>query len=290
MKPMTSATDHAVEMAMEFADIAPSPRNLKPWEFRRVSGSSFDIYRDRRRHRPVADPTDRELVISCGVAAGYARVAIEAMQSEAKVTLLPYGDNEDLLARVSIEGALHTELPANAQAVAAALRHVSWEQFSSVKPSAGATHELQQAGSTAGCRLLKLAEDAAAEVEQMIRWADRAQLQDPEFVAELTRMPKGRPSLVPLERRPWPYRRQETKTGGGTLFVLATPTDSCRDWLEAGLALTEVMLVATRMELALSLANQPLQIPQTRSQIAALLQTEAMPQLLMRIGREAPGE
>ena len=48
---------------------APSSHNTQPWLFR-IAGDHLGVMADRSRALPVADPQDRELVISCGAAIG----------------------------------------------------------------------------------------------------------------------------------------------------------------------------------------------------------------------------
>ena len=63
---------------------------------------------DRTRGLPVVDPEDRALVISCGAALFYLRVAMRHFGYEADVEALPDPDDPDLLARVLL-GADHKE-------------------------------------------------------------------------------------------------------------------------------------------------------------------------------------
>ena len=56
---------------------APSIHNTQPWRFT-ASGDRLDLHRDRDRALPVLDPTGRQQVISCGVAAEFAAVALLA--------------------------------------------------------------------------------------------------------------------------------------------------------------------------------------------------------------------
>ena len=55
-----------------FACGAPSVHNTQPWAWR-LRPDGFDLYADHHRRLPVADPSGRELVISCGAALHHCR-------------------------------------------------------------------------------------------------------------------------------------------------------------------------------------------------------------------------
>ena len=84
---------------MNYAVLAPSGHNTQPWLFR-VGNGEVDLYADRTRGLPVVDPEDRALVISCGAALFYLRVAIGHFGYAGEVQTFPDPDDQDLLARV----------------------------------------------------------------------------------------------------------------------------------------------------------------------------------------------
>jgi hypothetical protein len=72
------------------------------------------------------------------------------------------------------------------------------------------------------------------------------------------------------------------------LAVLATETDSPREWLAAGQALARLLLVATADGLSASFLNQPVQVPETRQRLRRVLDTGDAPQAVLRIGYADP--
>ena len=91
---------------------APSIHNTQPWRFT-ASGDRLDLHRDRDRALPVLDPTGRQQVISCGVAAEFASVALLAAGVEAEVDLLPSPEDPDHLVTLRA-GAPREVLPGDA--------------------------------------------------------------------------------------------------------------------------------------------------------------------------------
>ena len=63
----TAVLTDALQRAVAQAVLAPSSHNSQPWLFR-VRGTTLDLYADRSRALPIADPEGRELVMSCGAA------------------------------------------------------------------------------------------------------------------------------------------------------------------------------------------------------------------------------
>ena len=93
---------------LNYAVLAPSGHNTQPWLFS-VSDGEVELRADRTRGLPVVDPEDRALVISCGAALFYLRVAMRHFGYEDEVEVLPDPEDPDLLARVRL-GPEHTEI------------------------------------------------------------------------------------------------------------------------------------------------------------------------------------
>jgi hypothetical protein len=74
------------------------------------------------------------------------------------------------------------------------------------------------------------------------------------------------------------------------LAVLGTDADEPRAWLHAGQALESVLLEAHAEGLCASFMNQPIEVPDYRAQLGALLGREGFPQLLLRLGHGSPVE
>jgi len=88
---------------VEQAVLAPSSHNTQPRRVR-IDGRQLELYLDRSRALAVNDPRDRELTISCGAALLNARVAAEHAGTRLDISLLPDGEDADLLARTALAG------------------------------------------------------------------------------------------------------------------------------------------------------------------------------------------
>jgi hypothetical protein len=88
-------TDSAVLDLVRHADTlaratgqTPSLHNAQPWRLR-VLPAEVELYADRSRHLPVADPAGRQLHLGLGAALFALRLALADLHSDCSVRLLP---------------------------------------------------------------------------------------------------------------------------------------------------------------------------------------------------------
>jgi hypothetical protein len=84
---------------LRYALLAPSYRNAQPWRFA-VQGNEVLVCRDPTRRIPVADPTDRDLLLGIGAALTNLRVAAARFGLASEVHAAEGSD--DLVARVHL--------------------------------------------------------------------------------------------------------------------------------------------------------------------------------------------
>src|SRR5215203_7299801 len=99
--PRSGEGEEKLRFLLNYAVLAPSGHNTQPWLFR-VRNGEVDLYADRTRGLPVVDPEDRALMISCGVALFYLRVAIGHFGYAGELQTFPDPDDQDLLASVRL--------------------------------------------------------------------------------------------------------------------------------------------------------------------------------------------
>ncbi|WP_243663734.1 nitroreductase family protein [Rhodothermus marinus] len=73
--PRYATPEAQLRFLLNYAVLAPSVHNTQPWRFR-VVGSEVELYADRTRALAVADPEDRQLIMSCGAALFHLQVAM----------------------------------------------------------------------------------------------------------------------------------------------------------------------------------------------------------------------
>jgi hypothetical protein len=79
-------------------------------------------------------------------------------------------------------------------------------------------------------------------------------------------------------------RDREIAAHSPVIAVLSTQNDSRLDWLNAGMALSDLLLRAQVEDVSASFLNQVVELPQTRGRLEALLCRKGHAQLLLRLG------
>jgi hypothetical protein len=90
----------AIDGLLATAARAPSILNTQPWLFT-VGTDTIELSADPSR-KLRADLTGREMVISCGAALFGLRLGIRALGYQPVVSLVPYAERPDVLARISL--------------------------------------------------------------------------------------------------------------------------------------------------------------------------------------------
>ncbi len=304
--PPVDVGRHVVEFALR----APSVHNTQPWSWR-VRGLELDLYADRDRQLPLADPTGRNLTVSCGAALHYAVAGAAAAGWSAQVDLLP-DDDPDHLAVIRLAPAPPTR---HALAHAELLR-------------ARATDRRRFIGWPVPIELLdRLATAAAvppamAQVRPVARAVDRVRLElllsravsaehaDRRLADEQHRWLRATgsvgiplPNLHPADADDlppaWPSRFDRSASEPGAhlvgdvvdvtphdgLAVVLTATDAPAAWLHAGDVLCRFWAAALDHGLSVVPLSQVVEGPETRAALQReVLGEDRCPQLLLRVG------
>jgi len=294
---------------LRYAVRAPSSHNSQPWLYR-ADGDALLLYADRTRTLPVVDPDDRELVISCGAALFYLRVAIRHFGYDDRVELLPDPDEPDLLARIELGEAHAPRYDENLLFWATAKWRTNRHAFAPRPVPQDLLAVLEDAAAAEGALLTILdAESERHTLAELISEADRRQFADRRFRRELakwvhpsrSRAHDGMPAyalelpavlspVAPLALRTFDVGKavaaheHKLVDHAPALLVLGTAADTTRDWLAAGQALAHVLLRAAQDEVSASFLNQPVEIPELRPRIADLAGGRGVPQLVLRMG------
>ncbi|MGY1762774.1 Acg family FMN-binding oxidoreductase [Geodermatophilus sp. SYSU D00779] len=295
---------------------APSIHNTQPWRFT-ASGDRLELHRDQERALPVLDRTGRQQVISCGVAAEFAAVALRAAGVEAEIELLPTAEDPDHLATVRA-GAPREVAPADAAlAEAIGRRHTERAPFLPRAVPEGVLERMQADAGLLGVWVKTVTgSDEELATAFLVSRAEELERSDPEYLAELERWLRTDPAAVdgipvgavPEEdpaTRPSNWLVRDFVAGSRaphdflpagdpaapppeverpTVVLLGTDGDDRTAWLLAGRALGRLLLVATVEGLATSPLTQALDWPATRTRMRARLSLVGYPQMLLRMG------
>ncbi|MBC6445812.1 Acg family FMN-binding oxidoreductase [Actinokineospora xionganensis] len=296
-------TEGPLRTALSAAIRAPSPHNTQPWRFE-VHGDRVEVFLDRDRVLPVADPDGREARLACGAAVFNIRLALNGIGRAAVTHLLPDPHRPDLLASVRVAGNRVVIPSERMLAEMIPRRHTNRRPFLERAVPDAVKATLMRAAEREGAwlRLVERPPEVDA-VAALIRRADTVQSEDPAYRAELrdwvhgdvnrldgvpTRAlgPRARtPGLITLRRftddedpsRERPFEQQPL------LAVLTTPGDAPIDQVQAGKAMQRVLLTAADLGLCSSFLSQPIEVPAVRAALRALLRAGS-PHVVLRLG------
>lgn len=307
--PRNGTLDERLRFALRYAILAPSAHNAQPWLFR-VKGGAVEVFADRTRALPVADPDDRELTLSCGCAVQLLRLALRRFGQRTETVVFPEPDDTDLLARVRpVADVVPTEedLALFRGIVTRRTNRRAFEPREVPEPLLAA---LSSAAAAEGAWLHVVRDPARrAEVAALIAEGDRAQAADRAFRREMAawahphraRSRDGLPGYVygagdlahfvgPSVLRTFETRAgqaaegTELAAGSPVLAILGTPEDSPEAWLAAGQGLARLLLRAHAEGVSASYLNQPIELPLLRTRLRAALGLSGTPQQVLRLG------
>jgi hypothetical protein len=292
---------------VELARLAPSVHNTQPWTWT-IDGTTLELYADRSRALPMADPDGRNLVISCGAAVHHAVVAAQGLGLEPTVEYVPERAGSDLLARIRLTDSQPTPESVGRLATLGA-RRTDRRRFTSWPVPDENLQHLADEGGKWGARVLAVTDPGLRlALEELLEDARRRQLADPRIADETeTWIDHGTSDGIPSEALPHLERaRGERPTRYGSslvsdtseaiihgtdgLLVISTSDDGPASRLRAGAALSALWLRATANGLSIVPLSQVVEVERTRESLERLLPgSERVPQILARVGWQEIG-
>jgi nitroreductase len=259
--------DHTEEIVWA-ATRAPSYRNTQPWSFR-VAARQVEVYADRTRSCPVADPEGRQLFLGLGAAVFGVRLALSQLRLRPVVGLSRDHAHPDLAAVVVAAGRAHAPDEEDRLYRELGRRRTAWT------PSAGDVLPVELEVQLAEC---VRHEGASA------RWL-RADLSR-KVIDLSSRVAVDRQADAPLllETADWPTAMPSPEPPPA-LLAICTSNDHRADWLRAGQALHHALLAASAAGLAGSFLGQVLEVPALRSRLRADLHLPGCAQSLLGFSR-----
>jgi hypothetical protein len=280
-----------------------------------MNGDELLVCADRTRSLPNIDPFDRELIISCGAALLNLRVSFAYFGMPVEITTFPQSSDPDVVARIEFpaSGPVLKDLADLFEAITK--RATNRGPFIDEDVPAAIVARLKSAAASEGvdARFVQ-ASVQRQRIAALIAEADRCQFDDPRFRRELaswihpSRSKDGMPAasqglrtltdaatpIVAMAIRTFDLgngvaaAHQELARGSPLLVVLSTPMDNNEGWLSTGFGLQRLLLVAADAGYAMSYLNQPIEVPDLRTELAQELLIDGYPQLLLRAGRGQP--
>ncbi|MEA5572198.1 Acg family FMN-binding oxidoreductase [Calothrix sp. UHCC 0171] len=310
--PQTATTAAKLKFLLNYAILAPSSHNTQPWRFQ-ITANAIYLYADRTRLLPIADPQGRELIISCGAALFNLRMAIRHFGYMEKITTFPEPEKPDLLACIELGEHLQPSTDDDLLFRAIPRRHTNRHDYQDWDIPETFFKWLQKDASQEGGYLHVVKNGTVRRtITDLVAEADHLQMADANYRSELATWMRPSNSkshdgipvyahgideyfdfttpLFALVLRninmgdSVAEHSRKLLENSPAIIVLATETDTPSDWLAIGQALERVLLRGQVVGLSTSFLNQPIQVPELRSQLSQLLDCCAYPQIILRLG------
>lgn len=288
------------EFLLRYAVLAPSGHNTQPWTFR-ILDEGVEVKPDYTRRLPVADPDDRELMISIGAAITNLRIAAAHFGFESTVLYEEDGAVIALRETCNPDEQLRQLFPAITQ------RHTNRMEF-----------ERRALDPETLDRICSVVEESEltrfvspterARTAELVEEADRRLLANETWRNELAEwvhpnegdVPDGMTGDAfgipgPLSAfAPWLVRNFDLGDARGKHdrllaehaagLIVVTSDEDRGALIRAGETLERLLLVLTSLGVQYAFLNQPVQVPELRRELWRIVRTPSPPQLLLRIG------
>jgi nitroreductase len=300
--PTTLPETEVIEDVVRTACRAPSLHNSQPWQWV-FKGGQLRLFLDPSRVMDT-DRFARQAIISCGAALDHLRVAMAAAEWQSQIQRFPNPDSPNHLASIEFSPLDFVTDRDRRRASAICARRTDrlpfsaptdWESFEPVvTASAGrrAVH-LDVISEDLHPRLVE-----AAEITESLRLYDTPYHDELHWwtapfeasqgipysalvsAAESDRVGVGR--VFPVSRRP--ERRLEIPEDHAKVLLLSTDDDDRADALASGESLSATLLECTMAGLATCPVTHLTEVSVTRELIKSLMDRDAIPQVLVRVG------
>lgn len=285
-----------IEFLLRYAVLAPSGHNTQPWRFR-IADDGVEVYADYGRRLPVADPGDRELVMSAGAAITNFRVAAAHFGFESSVLYQPVADEALPLAMIGLRETCGPDQRLARLFSAIRLRRTNRGRFMQRPVDIKTLLELFDLMSEFPQFIRLVLPQDRQRAARIVEEGDRAQWARVEFreeLAEWMRRHGSADGLLASPLAPWVVRhfdvgpsqaRRDREMAEAAAALLAVTADDDRvSLVQAGEVLERVLLTITLCGLQYSFFNMAVEIADLRRRLWTLLGSRRPPQVLLRIG------
>ena len=289
--------------ALQVACRAPSLHNTQPWRWV-LTDRHLELFADPSRHAHSADGSGRQAMISCGAVLHHFRVAMAAAGWHTSVHRFPDPDDPLHLATVEFSPSPSVSEDQKRHADAIMARRTDRLPLAEPPDVEQLLSSLTVEDHGGAVRFDIVADDLRSALAEASSLTDTARLFDSDYHDELNwwteqfvaddgipisalisapesdRVDIGRSFPVSSQ----PERRGDIGEDRSRILVVSSADDSRESVLRCGEALSAALLEATLAGFATCTLTHITELPSGRKVIAALIDADAIPQALIRIG------
>ena len=310
--PHHGTVEEKLKFILNYAILAPSSHNTQPWLFK-IDSEEIYLYADRNRGLSITDTEGRELVISCGTALFNLRIALHHFGYKGEIITFPNPENSELLACIKLGYRIKESTDNNLLFNAISKRHTNRQNYQWWDAPQSLLRWLQSDAELEGVWLhIVKNNNIRHQMAELIVRAEHQLMADPNYRQELANWIRpannsnhdGIPGYAQGINEHFDFatplfatvlrtfdlgndlaeRSRKLVEKSPAILVLGTQNDTQSDWLKVGQALERILLRSQAVGLSCSFLNQPVQVPQLRSELSKVLSQSGFPQLILRLG------
>ncbi|WP_448455449.1 Acg family FMN-binding oxidoreductase [Mycolicibacterium phlei] len=291
--------------ALRVACRAPSLHNSQPWHWV-IDDRAVALFLDKSRVVYSTDHSGREALLSCGAVLDHFRVAMAAAGWTAHVDRYPNPNNRLHLATFTFTPLPFVTEGHRRRADAILDRRTDRLPFAAPTDWESVEHHLRRNNESDIVHFDVVADELRPELAQASKLTEYLRLYDSSYHEELSwwTAPYGSTEGIPRDLLPTAAERERvdiardfpTTTSDrdrrhsygrdqSKIAVLSTPDDDPLSVLRCGETLSAVLLDATMAGLATCTLTHMTELHASRDIVASLIDTSAVPQVLIRMGR-----
>lgn len=303
--------DEQLRFLLRYAVLAPSGHNAQPWSFR-ITPDGIEVFADFERRLPIADPDDRELLMSLGAAVANLRVAACHFGYETTVLYRTPREESIPIALVALRETCAPSLQLARLFPAITRRHTNRQPFLERAIDEAALAEVVDFMEDHANTMVFVVPHDRRHVADLVSAADRILMSKESFRSELADWVRPNESSAldgmsadafgipgPLSAlAPWMIRRFDVASShaahdhelaeNAAGLIAVTADDDAISLLRAGETLECLLLLLTLHGINYSFLNQPIEVAELRKELWSMLRSPKPPQLLLRIGYGGP--
>jgi nitroreductase len=300
--PTTAVETDVIKDAVQKACRAPSLHNSQPWQWV-LNRGQLRLFLDPSRVMDT-DHSAREALISCGAALDHLRVAMAAAGWQSHIDRFPEPNSPNRLASIDFTPRDFVTERDRSLAGAIEARRTDRLPFSAVPEWQSIEAVVASSANREAVHLEVIADDLHPRLEEAAQIAESLRMYDTPYhnelhwwtapfeasegipysalvsAAESDRVGVGR--VFPVPRRP--ERRLEIPEDHAKVLLLSTDDGTRADALAAGEALSAALLECSIAGLATCPVTHLTELSVTRELIRSLMDHDAVPQVLIRVG------
>lgn len=299
--------EEQLRFLIRYAILAPSGHNAQPWRFA-IDDDGIQIYADFDRRVPVADPNDRELLLSVGACIANLRIAAAHFGFKTTVAYTTGADDTQPVAVVVLRETCNPDKSLARLFPAITARRTNRRPFEERTIDETALGQLCDFIDERSDTLRFIVPHDRRQTAELIAKADRILMSRDAFRDELAEWMRPNESQAddgmagdafgipgPVSALgPWMVRRFDLGPAQATHdkelaenaagLIVVTAEDDRVSLLRGGEMLEQLLLLLTQLRISYSFLNQPIEVDELRSELWSMVRSPRPPQLLLRIG------